>query len=60
MEAAGIVKIFQRSKSERGICYRQYLGHSGSKAFITIKALSPYGEQCKIKKLDYWVMSRID
>lgn len=52
MEAAGAMEIFQRSVSERGVRYINYLGDGDSKAYKTVCESKPYGEDVQIEKLE--------
>lgn len=45
METNGILKIFQRSESERGVRYTKFLGDGDSSAYPTVKMLSLMGKK---------------
>lgn len=51
MEVEGAVKIFQRSLSQYGLRYLNYLGDGDSKAYKAVVAAKPYGEVA-IEKLE--------
>lgn len=52
MEAAGAVKIFQRSEVSRGVRYTKYLGDGDTKGFQKVVESKPYGNNVKISKLE--------
>ncbi|XP_035210537.1 uncharacterized protein LOC118184907 [Stegodyphus dumicola] len=51
MEADGMVKIFQRSQSARGVRYINYIGDGDSKTFLSITESKPY-EGVTVSKLE--------
>jgi hypothetical protein len=51
MEVAGAVAIFNRSLSQYGVRYLDYLGDGDSRAFKSVSEAKPYGD-CAIKKLE--------
>lgn len=49
MECDGMVTIFQRSQSERGVRYTNYIGDGDSKTFLSISESKPYGDTAVTK-----------
>ena len=52
MEVAGAKQIFERSLPVNGVRYLQYLGDGDSKGYQSIIEAHPYGEDCKVSKLE--------
>ncbi|GBM80681.1 hypothetical protein AVEN_137208-1 [Araneus ventricosus] len=52
MEGDGMVKLFQRSESERGVRYLNYIGDGDSSTFLSISACHPYGENVPLSKVE--------
>ncbi|GBO08645.1 hypothetical protein AVEN_50696-1 [Araneus ventricosus] len=52
MEGDGMVKLFQRSESERGVRYLNYIGDGNSSTFLSISACHPYGENVPLSKVE--------
>lgn len=52
MEVEGAKEIFSRSLQTYNVCYTRYLGDGDSKGFAAIEEMSPYGNDCEIKKLE--------
>ncbi|GBM19685.1 hypothetical protein AVEN_199854-1 [Araneus ventricosus] len=52
MAGDGMVKLFQRSESERGVRYLNYIGDGDSSTFLSISACHPYGENVPLSKVE--------
>ncbi|GFX59254.1 uncharacterized protein TNCV_4304861 [Trichonephila clavipes] len=52
METVGMVRIFQRSLSDRSVRYTSYIGNGDSKTFSSITAFNPYGEDITVSKIE--------
>ncbi|GFT90844.1 uncharacterized protein K02A2.6 [Trichonephila clavipes] len=52
METVGMVRIFQRSLSDRSVRYTSYIGDGDSKTFSSITASNPYGEDITVSKIE--------
>ena len=52
MEAAGAVRIFNRSSATRGLQYTDMLGDGDSSTYNSVVESKPYGEDCIPKKLE--------
>ncbi|GBM25049.1 hypothetical protein AVEN_96639-1 [Araneus ventricosus] len=52
MEGDGMVKLFQRSESERGVCYFNYIGDGDSSTFLSISACLQCGENVPLSKVE--------
>ena len=52
MEAAGALRIFERSRATRGLKYKDMLGDGDSSTYSTIVESKPYGEDCIPNKLE--------
>lgn len=52
MELAGVQAIFNRSVTQNGVRYVEYLGDGDSKAFQHVIQSKPYGDEVEIKKLE--------
>jgi hypothetical protein len=51
MEKEGAIEIFKRSV-ERGFRIVKYLGDGDTKAYKTVLELKPYGDECRIDKIE--------
>ncbi|GBM10811.1 hypothetical protein AVEN_183-1 [Araneus ventricosus] len=52
MEGDGMIKLFQRSKNERGVRYLNYIGDGDSRTFLSISECHPYSENVPLSKLE--------
>ncbi|GBM45850.1 hypothetical protein AVEN_180718-1 [Araneus ventricosus] len=52
MEADGMVKLFQRSESERGVRYQNCIGDGDSNTFLSISECHSYGKNVSLSKLE--------
>ena len=52
MESESAVIVYKRSEEKRGLRYVGYLGDGDSSAFNSVVASKPYGNTCKIYKLE--------